>query len=151
MRISIHPDNVFIFPLFLPMPYLLIVDDDQDDLDIFTEAFNRHNPGYDVEHAPGGKAALQFLDEAAELPLALVLDYQMPDLNGPEVLRHLAANPRYKNLIKVMWSSSPRIKDMDDCKKLGATHYLIKPADNKELTIMIRQMATILDLAAREP
>ena len=134
---------------FCAMPYLLIVDDDQDDLDIFTEAFVRDIPGYDVEHAPGGKAALQFLDEAPELPLVLVLDYQMPDLNGPEVLRHLAVNPRYKQMTKIMWSSSPRVKDMEDCKKLGATHYLIKPGDNKELSHMIHQMTTILEFAAR--
>ncbi|HEV2482234.1 MAG TPA: response regulator [Puia sp.] len=131
------------------MPYLLIADDDQDDLDIFTEAFVRDIPGYHVEHAPGGKAALQFLDKATELPLVLILDYQMPDLNGPDVLRHLAADSRYEQMTKVMWSTSRRIKDMEDCKKLGATHYLIKPGDNKELSHMIHQMTTILDSAAR--
>lgn len=131
------------------MPYLLIVDDDQDDLDIFTEAFVRDIHGYHVEHATGGKAVLEFLEKAPELPLVLILDYQMPDLNGPEVLRHLAANARYRKLTKVMWSTSRRIKDMEDCKHLGATHYLIKPSDNKELTNMIRQMMAILDSAAR--
>jgi len=130
-------------------PYLLIADDDQDDLDIFTEAFVRDNPGYIVEQATGGKAVLQFLDNAAELPLILILDYQMPDLNGPEVLRHLAANRRYSKLIKVMWSTSRRIKDMEDCKNLGAAHYLVKPGDSRELTSIIREMTTILDLAAR--
>jgi len=130
-------------------PYLLIVDDDQDDLDIFTEAFVRDIPGYHVEHATGGKAVLQFLEKAPELPVVLILDYQMPDLNGPDVLRHLAANPRYKRLTKVMWSTSRRVKDMEDCKKLGAAHYLIKPSDNKELKNMIHQITTILDLAAR--
>lgn len=130
-------------------PYLLIADDDQDDLDIFTEAFIRDNPGYIVEHATGGKAALQFLQNAKELPLVLILDYQMPDLNGPEVLRHLAADKRYKNLVKVMWSTSRRIKDMEDCKNLGATHYLVKPGDNMELTNMIGQMTKIIDCAAR--
>jgi CheY-like chemotaxis protein len=131
------------------MPYLLIADDDQDDLDLFTEAFVRDNPGYDVEHAPGGKAVLQFLDNADELPLVLILDFQMPDLNGPEVLRQLAADNRYKNLVKVMWSTSRRIKDMEDCKSLGAAHYLVKPGDNRELNSMIHQMTTILDFAAR--
>lgn len=131
------------------MPYLLIADDDQDDLDIFTEAFVRHHPGYDVEHAPGGKAVLQFLDKAPELPLVLILDYQMPDLNGPEVLQHLAANIRYKNLMKIMWSTSRRIKDMEDCKKLGAAHYLVKPGDNQELNHIVHQMKAILEVAAR--
>ena len=130
-------------------PYLLIADDDQDDLDMLTEALMRKNPGYLVEHATGGKAVLQFLDNATELPAMLILDYQMPDLNGPEVLQRLAANRRYSRLLKVIWSTSRRIKDMEDCKKLGATHYLIKPGDNKELNTMIQQVLTILDAAHR--
>lgn len=129
-------------------PYLLIADDDQDDLDIFTEAFVRNNPGFNVKQATGGKAVLQFLDNAAELPVVLILDYQMPDLNGPEVLKHLSANKRYKDLVKVMWSTSRRIKDMEDCKKLGAAHYLIKPGDNRELSSIVHQMTSILDRAA---
>lgn len=130
-------------------PYLLIADDDQDDRDLFTEAFIQQNPGYLVKHAAGGMAALQFLDTADELPIVLVLDYQMPDLNGPEVLQQLATDPRYKHLVKVMWSTSRRIKDMEDCKKLGAAHYLVKPGDTKELHGIIHQMTAILDFAAR--
>jgi CheY-like chemotaxis protein len=75
----------------------------------------------------------------------------MPDLDGPEVLRHLAANKRYKQLIKVMWSTSRRVKDIEDCKRLGASHYLVKPSDNQELQHMIHQMTAILDFAVRGP
>lgn len=132
------------------MPYLLIADDDQDDLDIFTEAFVRQNPGYSVAHATGGKAALQFLNSARELPTIVVLDYQMPDLTGPEVLKELSIDARYKHMVKVMWSTSRRIKDMEDCKRLGASYYLVKPGDNKELEHMIHQMTAILDFAKRD-
>ena len=130
-------------------PYLLIADDDQDDLDMLTEALMRQHPGYVIEHATGGHAVLQFLDNAPELPAMLILDYQMPDLNGPEVLQRLAANTRYRHLVKVIWSTSRRIKDMEDCKKLGAAHYLIKPGDNRELNSVIHQVIAILDRARR--
>lgn len=130
-------------------PYLLLADDDSEDREIFTEAFIQQNPGYNVEHASGGNAVLQFLDNATELPVVLVLDYQMPDLNGPEVLQVLAADGRYKDIVKVMWSTSRRVKDMDDCKKLGASHYLVKPGDKHELDAMIHQMTAILDFATR--
>jgi len=126
-------------------PYLLLVDDDSDDRELFTEAFMKQNPGFAVEHASSGKAVLQFLANATELPVVLVLDYQMPDMNGPEVLQFLAASQRYKDVVKVMWSTSRRVKDMEDCKKLGASYYLVKPGDNQELDNMIRQMTAILD------
>ena len=126
-------------------PYLLIADDDQDDLDMLTEAFVRQNPGYLVEHVSGGKAVLQYLDKTTELPAMLVLDYQMPDLNGPEVLQRLAADRRYTGLLKVIWSTSRRVKDMEDCKRLGAAHYLIKPGDSKELSSIIHQITLLLE------
>jgi hypothetical protein len=70
----------------------------------------------------------------------------MPQFLYPNVCcRHLAADARYRNLTKVMWSTSRRVKDMEDCKKLGAAHYLIKPADYRELKNMIRQMTSILE------
>ena len=131
------------------IPYLLLADDDAEDRDLFTEAFLKQNPGFAIEHASCGKDVLDFLCKATELPVVLVLDYQMPDLNGPEVLQFLAASQRYRDVVKVMWSTSRRVKDMEECKKLGASYYLVKPADNRELDNMIRQMTAILDFEVR--
>ena len=130
------------------IPYLLLVDDDPDDRDLFMEAFSKQNPDCVVEQANSGRGVLAFLESVDELPAVLLLDYQMPDLNGPEILQHLAANSRYKEMTKIVWSTSQQVKDMEDCKRLGAAHYMVKPVDTIELNNIIRQVTTIFYLAS---
>ena len=132
-------------------PYLLLVDDDPDDCDLFSEAFHSRNPDIAVKYAGGGREVLDFLErcEKDQLPAVLLIDYQMPGINGRELLRILQANSRYRHLVKVMWSTSIRVKDMEDCKRDGALQYLIKPATNEDLDQVIHQMTTIFVQSAR--
>jgi CheY-like chemotaxis protein len=131
-------------------PYLLLADDDAEDRSWFLEAFIQLNPGCIVEQTSSGLAVLEFLKAAGELPLVLMLDFQMPDLNGPEILQHLAANSRYRKMTKVIWSSSRRIKDMEDCQRLGASHYIVKPSDTMELQFIVKKVGAIFYLASME-
>lgn len=135
---------------YMHIPYLLLADDDPDDRSWFTEAFIQQNPGCIVEQTTSGLAVLEFLKDARELPLILLLDFQMPDINGPEILQQLATNSRYRQMIKVMWSTSQRLKDIEDCKKLGAAHYMVKPGDTRELHNIVQKVSTIFYLAALE-
>lgn len=132
------------------IPYLLLADDDPDDRSLFTETFRHQNPGYPVEEVNGGMAAVEYLKEAVVLPVVLVLDYQMPDLSGPEVLRRLAVNDRYMHMVKIMWSNSHPDMKIEECKRLGADHYIRKPANAIELNIIMRQVRDIFDSAAME-
>ena len=72
---------------------------------------------------------LQRLDttDDDQLPLLIVLDYNMPEINGAEVLQVLSKNKRYQKIPKIMLSTSRFQKHIDDCMKLGAKAYLIKP------------------------
>lgn len=132
------------------IPYLLLADDDPDDRSLFTEAFRRQNPGFPVEQVDGGMAALEYLKEAVDLPVVLVIDYQMPDLGGPEVLQRLAANDRYLHIVKVIWSNSQPDMKIEECKRLGADHYIRKPTNDIELNIIMRQVRNIFHSAAIE-
>ena len=131
-------------------PYLLLADDDPEDRQLLSDEFVHQNPGVRVLHAADGQEVLKYLNDCAveDLPLVLVLDYQMPDLNAPQILLRLTANNLYRRIVKVVWSSSQRIKDMEDCKRLGASHYLVKPATVEELKRSVRQLTAILNFAS---
>jgi CheY-like chemotaxis protein len=133
------------------IPYLLILDDDPEDRDLIAEAFQVQNPEVMIKHAGASEELLSYLGRCAEddLPTVLLLDYQMPGLNGREVLQALQTDTRYNSIVKVMWSTSQRVKDMQDCKKLGASHYLIKPSSNTELDKLIHQLKAIFDFSSR--
>jgi CheY-like chemotaxis protein len=124
-------------------PYLLLADDDPEDRSWFTEAFMQQNIGCNVEQTDSGLGVLEFLKVARELPVVLLLDFQMPDLNGPEILQQLATNSRYRQMIKVMWSTSQRLKDMEVCKRLGAAQYFVKPGNATELHNIVQEISTI--------
>lgn len=133
-------------------PYLLLVDDDPDDRDIFNAEFVSANPTVPVQYASSGHEALKMLEESAPsgLPIVLLIDYQMPGLDGLGLLQILQNNTKYNGITKIMWSSSHRIKDMEDCKRFGASHYLIKPATNAELQKVIHQLTAVIDFLSRE-
>lgn len=135
----------------LANPYILIVDDDPEDRQVFADEFALQNPDITVKHLEGGRELLHYLNECPihQLPAVIVLDYQMPDLSGPQILSHLAANDRYRRIVKVMWSTSRRTKDMEECKRLGATYYLVKPDTIEELKKAIHQLTCIFEVAAR--
>jgi len=137
-------------PPKLNSPYLLVADDDRDDIELFGDAFTLRNPTIPIESVNSGKQLIKFLDECsvASLPTLLLLDYQLHDLSGPEILAQLGGSPRYKQMIKVMWSTSRRVKDMEDCKKLGAAHYFVKPSGNDELEKMITAASVLFSSAA---
>ena len=132
-------------------PYILIADDDPDDRLLFSEEFTSFNPGTVVLHAEGGYQLLSLLNERSVdgLPAVIVLDYKMPDLTGPEVLQQLAANDRYRKIVKVMWSTSQRTKDIEDCLRLGAMTYLVKPGSVEELKSAMHLLTDIFEKAAR--
>jgi CheY-like chemotaxis protein len=116
-------------------PYILLAEDDPDDQFAFLEAFTRLNPHVSLRIVQDGQELLDFLDTSPDtrLPVIIVLDYKMPRLTGPDVLKYLAVCQRFIHIPKIVWSTSTREKDIAECLQLGAANYFTKPATNQEL------------------
>jgi CheY-like chemotaxis protein len=110
-------------------PYILLADDNPDDRSFIRDSFDYMRADIQLKLVDGGKELLQRLDvtEEDELPSLIVLDYNMPELNGAEVLEKLSKNDRYKEIPKIMLSTSLYQKHIDHCMMLGAQGYLVKP------------------------
>ncbi|HEV2237304.1 MAG TPA: response regulator, partial [Ktedonobacterales bacterium] len=92
--------------------------------------------GYDVRSAPDGMAALQAL---LNEPLALlILDVEMPRLDGFELLSILRAHPEFAALRVVMLTSRATEKHRQYAESLGAHAYLVKPVTDDELLAVVR-------------
>lgn len=104
---------------------ILVVDDTASNRDLLSRRLSRD--GHAVMAASSGREALQLLDrEVFDLVLADIL---MPDMNGLELLRHLKAERRFREIPVVMVSG---LKDEDAvarCIEAGAEDYLRKPID----------------------
>lgn len=76
-----------------------------------------------------GEEAINYLQatDAQSLPSLIVLDLNMPRLNGKQTLSYLKANPEFAAIPVIMLSTSDNMLDKTQCQQIGAASYLIKP------------------------
>lgn len=110
-------------------PHILLADDNHDDQTFIRDAFKYIKANVDLRIVDSGMELIQHLEIVPydELPSLIVLDYNMPELNGAEVLQTLLQQDRLKEIPKIMLSTSFFQKHIDHCIQMGASGYLIKP------------------------
>lgn len=129
-------------PCLLPAKFVLCGEDDKDDEDLLKEVFAGVDDSFSLYFANNGDrlvAALNHLPDD-KLPCLIVLDYNMPELNGAEILKELKKNKRYDHIPKIIWSTSGAEIYKQHCLSLGASDYLIKPSSVKELLQIVKYM-----------
>ena len=124
---------------------ILIGEDDMDDKEIIEEAFADIDPSVKVHFVTNGKKLISFLQQisADNLPSLIVIDYNMPGLNGAEILKSLESISKVKNIPKVIWSTSGASQYKSTCLALGAYDYLVKPSGMNELENLVKYLLSL--------
>jgi len=127
-------------------PFVLLADDDPDDRDFFRVGMQRLFPQVEVLSFQDGDELLEFLNRSGlqALPDCILLDYKMPRLSGPEVLQATGIGTPYDHIPKIVWSTSQRQIDIDECLRLGAARFAIKPESGLQLDNLIKSLASYL-------
>jgi len=128
--------------------YILLVEDNPDDEALTLRALKKNNIKNDVKVARDGVEALALLlpeDDQCNthnqsLPALVLLDLNLPKINGLEVLRRLRYDARTQRLLVVILTSSGESVDVINSYDLGANSFIRKPVDFKEFNDMVRQM-----------
>ena len=123
-------------------PQVWVVDDDEDDQYFICEVFRRLLPPVIVKSFYDGSTVLSSLGEAPLLPRLILLDLNMPLVNGFEVLRQIRAVLAYRDLPIIIFTTSADSVDQKRAIELGATSSLTKPPRYGELCALIKQLAT---------
>ena len=126
---------------------ILLVEDSQSDVELFMLAHQSNKSSASVKVARDGVEAVEFLlggenqpkDAQDPLPRLVLLDLNMPRLNGFEVLARLRADERTRRLPVVIFSSSDQGADELEAQRLGANGYVRKPAQFKDLCTTLAQ------------
>jgi len=128
-----------------PSKFILFGEDDKDDEDFLKEVFSGIDNSFFLHFVNNGRKLITFLNQvpADRLPSLLVLDYNMPELNGAEILRILQQHDRYNSLPKIIWSTSGSEVYKKKCLELGADEYIIKPSNVNDLKNIIKHMLSI--------
>jgi CheY-like chemotaxis protein len=111
-------------------PLLLLVEDDDNEVTIAMRALRRDAPEVEVRVLRDGARALDYLDDPeAPLPRAVLLDLNMPRVDGFSVLRELRRREAWRHVPVVVVSSSSRDEDVRRSYELGANSFVTRRFD----------------------
>lgn len=125
---------------------ILLVEDSPDDVALTKRAFKGHNITNEVIVASDGAQALEILygpkggPPPKQLPAIVLLDLNLPKVNGLEVLERIRADERTRFLPVVILTSSTEQRDLVESYKLGVNSYVRKPVDFVEFTQAAKQL-----------
>lgn len=131
--------------------HVLVVDDNSDDIELFRLSFARASPGCTVTGASSTRAAGTMLLEGGLRPDLVLLDWKMPGMRGPDLLRTLRADARTVGLPVLVFSSSDDPTDQRDAYGAGATAWLVKPPGLAEYESLARDIHAFWSRAVRPP
>jgi len=118
---------------------VLLVEDDTIDAMTVQRAFRDLKLANPVQRVVGGEEALAHLrDPAHDEPCLILLDLNMPKMNGIELLAAAKADPVLRRIPIVVLTTSRDMRDIVECFRLSAAGYVIKPVDYREFIEAIR-------------
>lgn len=124
-----------------------LIDDDADDREIFCIALEDTNKGFNCITSPNGKDALnKLMNDDTFNPDYIFLDLNMPVMNGKQCLQEIKKIPRLASVPVIIYTTSSYIKDMEEARELGATHFLTKPSRIDKLTKLLVELIENKDL-----
>jgi len=129
-------------------PGILLVEDNPDDEELTLRAFEKTGVVNSIAVARDGQEALDFLfatgmhadRDARNLPAVVLLDLNLPKVDGLTVLRRIRADPRTRVLPVVIVTSSREEQDLITGYGLGCNSYVRKPVDFSQFAEAARQI-----------
>ena len=114
---------------------ILLADDDLEDKAIIQDAMEMLNVMDVLYFADNGEHAWKLLEQMQEddnVPCLIVLDLNMPKMNGAQVLSKIKGDERFRDIPVIIYSTSINTLEKDKCLLLGAHSYITKPVSFNE-------------------
>jgi CheY-like chemotaxis protein len=120
-----------------PNRTILIVEDDMVDVMTIKRAVSQLGITNPLHVESNGEEALHYLSTVEELPGLVILDLNMPKMNGTEFLKRIREEERYKSLPVVVLTTSKEQQDKLNMFNLFISGYMIKPVDFSQFKDMV--------------
>lgn len=121
---------------------ILWADDDNDDLQMIQEILQKKEGEFEIVEVHNGREALEYLKtakSASEIPCLIILDINMPVLDGKETLSIIKKNDDYKDIPVVVFTTSESELDKLFCQKFN-TEMITKPPTFKTLSAALDRL-----------
>ena len=124
-------------------PPLLLIEDSPEDVEAMRRTLARLGFDGPLQVAADGDRALETLAALEAPPLGVVLDLNMPGVDGRDVLRWIRAHPTLSGVRVAVLSTSLSPQDVAYCMEHGADAYLVKPVGLAELRDKLSRMLAL--------
>ena len=118
---------------------VLFVDDDEDDFLLLRDTFKERYTEAELQWAKDGEEAIEYLKRQGRFrgmprPFLILLDLNMPKLNGQEVLKAVRGDDEIRHIPVVVLTNSMSKEEATEAYRSGVTSFIRKPSGYKELT-----------------
>jgi CheY-like chemotaxis protein len=122
---------------------VLLVDDDEDDMQLFRQALKGIDSSIKFMSADDGVSALKLLNDPENpLPDYVFMDLNMHRMDGKSCLSEIKKSPYLRHLPVIICTTSRRESDVIKTKELGASGFFTKPMKFEELVLVLRFILT---------
>jgi CheY-like chemotaxis protein len=124
---------------------ILLIEDSAGDARLTEEAFRNANPDVRIQVACDGTTALAILaqdgtDASHSRPTLILLDLNLPGMDGREVLSRIKGDDRYRSIPTLILTTSAAETDIVNSYRLHANAYLTKPAHWDDFERLVRSI-----------
>ena len=119
---------------------ILLIEDDTIEIMKFNRVLASLESKHRITEVNNGEDALELLEKSEKLPDLILLDLNMPKMNGIEFLTALKTNAVLKFIPTVILTTSNNHRDMIECYKIGIAGYILKPLKYEEYRSKIKAL-----------
>lgn len=119
---------------------ILLIEDDMIEIMKFNRTISSLKLKHNIVEANNGEEALQILEKKDELPDIVLLDLNMPKINGIEFLKILKGDDVLKYIPAIILTTSSNQKDLLECYKIGIAGYVLKPLKYEDYVSKIEKL-----------
>jgi len=134
---------------------ILLVEDDEGHARLIEKNLKRSNIANTIHHVGNGQLALDYLfaegdyvGQSLPSPLLVLLDLNMPILDGYQVLERMKANERTKRIPVVVLTTTDDRREVARCYELGCNVYVTKPVDYEKFTEAVKKLGLFLSIVS---
>lgn len=132
---------------------ILVVDDDEGHLELVRRNLQRAGLSNTVVPLTSGEAALDYVycrgdyrDRATDGRLLMLLDINMPGIDGIEVLTTLKADPAKARMPVIMLTTTDDPRDVERCYKIGCSVYVTKPVSSDRFMDAVKRLGLFISV-----
>jgi len=125
---------------------ILLVDDDPEDCLIMAEAVSDCSSGSTLRYVSNGEFAIETLNVDfgnEQLPDLILLDFNMPRMNGRETLEQIKKDTRFQDIPVILYSTTINPMEREACMRMGAQEFLRKPISLEESLDLARMLTSL--------